>query len=163
LAASPLLLLPGAVAKAAELKADGAAEESAEAAPGESWAETTAKSERAVRRGVDFLMKTMHRDGGCGVDIGQPADIGCTAMVGLALMSQGNTPVEGPKSREVRNIVSYMLRVVENMPSDDITNQVQTQLQNKIGRHAHSFFAATFLAEVVGEGWDVDPPRAALE
>jgi hypothetical protein len=49
------------------------------------------------------------------------------------------------------------------MPSDDITNQVQTQLQNKIGRHAHSFFAATFLAEVVGEGWDVDPPREALK
>ena len=52
----------------------------------------------------------MHRDGGCGVDIGQPPDIGCTAMVGLALMAQGNTPVEGPRSREVQRIVSFILR-----------------------------------------------------
>jgi hypothetical protein len=49
------------------------------------------------------------------------------------------------------------------MPSDDITNQGQTQLQNKIGRHAHSFFAALFLAEVVGEGWDTDPAYNALK
>ena len=58
------------------------------------------------QRGDEWLMKTMHRDGGCGVDIGQPTDIGCTAMVGLALMAQGNTPVEGPRSREVQRILS---------------------------------------------------------
>ena len=128
-----------------------------------SFNEFTPQSERAVTRGDEFLMKTMHRDGGCGVDIGQPTDIGCTAMVGLALMAQGNTPVEGPKSREVQRILSFILRATENMPTDDITSQVGTQLQNKIGRHAHSFFAATFLAEVIGEGWDTEPVRDGLK
>jgi len=133
--------------------------------PGDSkpWTEFTPQSERSVQRGDDWLMKTMHRDGGCGVDIGQPTDIGCTCMTGLALMAQGNTPVEGPRSREVQRIVSFIVRATENMPSDDITSQMGTQLQNKIGRHAHSFFAATFLAEVIGEGWDTEPVRTALK
>src|SRR5437868_4805374 len=128
-----------------------------------SWTEFTPQSERAVERGNEWLMKTMHRDGGCGVDIGQPTDIGCSCMVGLALMAQGNTPVEGPKSRDVQRLVSFLIRTTETMPSDDITSQMGTQLQNKIGRHAHSFFAATFLAEVIGEGWDTEPVRTALK
>lgn len=125
--------------------------------------EFTPQSERAVRRGDEWLMKTMHRDGGCGVDIGQPGDIGCSAMVGLALLAQGNTPVEGPRSREVQRIVSFILRATEVMPQDDITSMQGTQLQNKIGRHAHSFFAALFLAEVIGEGWDTEPVRDGLK
>ncbi|WP_254510301.1 hypothetical protein [Anatilimnocola floriformis] len=128
-----------------------------------SFNEFTPQSEKAVRRGEEFLMKTMHRDGGCGVDVGQPQDIGCSAMVGLALMAQGNTPVEGPRSREVQRLVSYILRAAEVMPNDDITSQNGTQLQNKIGRHAHSFFAALFLAEVIGEGWDTEPVRDGLK
>jgi hypothetical protein len=116
--------------------------------------EFTPKSEEAAARGVNWLMKTMHRDGSCGIDIGQTSDIGCSAMVGLALMAQGNTQVEGPKSREVRNITNYLLRCVDHMPSDDITEAMQTQLQNKIGRHAHTFFATLFLSQVMGEDYD---------
>ncbi len=74
----------------------------------------------------------MHNNGGCGVDIGQTPDIGCTAMVGLALMAQGNTPIEGPRSREIRKIVNFLLTKVENMPNDDVTQEQGTQLQNKI-------------------------------
>lgn len=153
LAASPLLLastriLPGAESDAGiEL----------------GFQELTDRSERAVRRGTEFLMKTMNRDGSCGVDVGQPPDIGCTATVGLALMSQGNTPVEGPRSPELRRIRSYLLRVTENMPSNDIANASNTQLQRKIGRHAHSFFAALFFSQVVGEGDDPMPTRRGLK
>ena len=153
LAASPLLLAPATLLRAAETDSDSSF----------AFQELTEKSERSVRKGTDWLMKTMHRDGGCGVDIGQPSDIGCTAMVGLALMSQGNTPIEGPHSREIRKIVSYMLRTVERMPADDITSATQTQLQNKIGRHAHSFFAALFLSQVIGEGYNPEPVRNALK
>jgi len=151
LAASPLLLLSGPVARAADNLA------------GPGFQELTAASEKAVRRGTEFLLKTKHRDGGCGIDIGQPPDIGCTSMVGLALMSQGNTPVEGPYSRDVRDVRSYLLRCVETMPSDDITSHTGTQLQNKIGRHAHSFFAATFLSQVLGEGNDPQIVQPALK
>lgn len=131
-------------------------------ADGHYFQEFTKQSEESARRGVDWLMKTMHRDGSCGIDIGQASDIGCTAMVGLALLAQGNTQVEGPKSREVRKIVGYLLRCVDNMPSDDITSATQTQLQNKIGRHAHSFFATLFLSQVMGEGYDPGTIRPKL-
>jgi hypothetical protein len=124
--------------------------------------EITEHSDEAARRGTAWLMKTFNRDGGCGVDIGQPSDIGTSAFVGMALMSQGNTPVEGPYSRQMRQILAYLLRCVENMPSDDITAALRTQLQNKIGRHAHSFFAILFLSQVIGEGWDPEPVRLAL-
>lgn len=138
-------------------------EDSPRAEPDPTFLEFTPQSERAIRRGEEWLLKALHRDGGAGVDIGQPTDIGCTAMSGLALMAQGNTPVEGPRSREVQRILSFLLRATENMPEDDITSATGTQLQNKIGRHAHSFFAALFLAEVIGEGWDTEPVRNALK
>jgi len=129
---------------------------------GASFAEFTTASEKAVKKGDEWLLKTMNSNGGCGVDIGQQADIGCTAMVGLSMMAQGNTPIEGHRSAQIRKIVNYLLSRVENMPNDDITSEQGTQLQNKIGRHAHSFFAALFLAEVLGEGYDPEPVRAAL-
>ncbi len=124
--------------------------------------EFTKKSEESAEQGVKWLLKTMKRDGSCGIDIGQASDIGCTAMVGLALLAQGNTQVEGPRSREVRRIVSYMLRCVDHMPSDDITSSTSTQLQNKIGRHAHTFFATLFLSQVMGEGFDPGAIRPKL-
>jgi len=124
--------------------------------------EFTPESEESAKRGLQWLMKTMHRDGSCGIDIGQASDIGCTAMVGLALLAQGNTQVEGPRSREVRKIVGYLLNCVDRMPSDDITQATSTQLQNKIGRHAHTFFATLFLSQVMGEGIDPEPVRRAL-
>ncbi len=153
LAASPLLLAPAAFARAAELDSSSSSS---------GLQELTEASEKAVRRGNEFMLKTMHRDGGCGVDIGQPPDIGCTAMVGLALMSQGNTPVEGEHSGRIRSIVQFMLRQVENMPKDDITSATQTQLQNKLGRNAHSFFATLFMSQVMGEGNDPELVRPSL-
>lgn len=131
------------------------------AEPG-TYREFTPQSEKSVRKAEEWLLKVMNRDGSCGVDINQTPDIGCSCMVGLAFMAQGNTPVEGPRSREVQRILSYVLRATENMPEDDITPQTGTQLQNKIGRHAHSFFAALFLSEVIGEGWDTELVREGL-
>ena len=168
LAAAPALALPALSLSGLSLigPARARAGETNTAAGGDddkaSFQEFTKRSEESVRHGNAWLVKTQHRDGGCGVDIGQAPDIGCTAMVGLALLSQGNTPVEGPHAREVRQIVGYLLRAVDNMPSDDITSAARTQLQNKIGRHAHSFFAALFLSQVMGEGWDPVPVRRAL-
>lgn len=153
LATTPLLVVPSLVARAADLDAKSEL----------GFREVTEKSERAVRKGTEWLMKTMHRDGGCGVDIGQPGDIGCTSMVGLSLMSQGNTQVEGQYSNRMRRLRDYILKQVENMPSDDITSATHTQLQNKIGRHAHSFFATLFMSQMLGEGQDPEVIRPSLK
>ena len=45
------------------------------------FTEITKKSEESAARGVKWMLRTMHRDGGCGTDIGQPVtDIGCSAI-----------------------------------------------------------------------------------
>ena len=153
LAASSLLLATPSLCADDESEADDSFE----------FDEFTDESQRSIDQGNQWLMRAMHRDGSCGVDIGQPSDIGCTSMVGLAWLSQGNTPVEGQYARQVLHIASYLLQCVEVMPSDDITTAVGTQLQGKIGRHAHTFFATLFLSQVIGEGWDPELVRRALD
>ncbi len=123
----------------------------------------TAESEKSVASGLEWLKKTQNNDGGCGVDIGQVSDIGTTAMVGLALMANGTTPIDGYQNGMLRRIKHYLIMQTENMPSNDITAATGTQLQNKIGRHAHSFFAALFLSQIIGQGENPDPLRRALK
>ena len=130
--------------------------------PGTGPTEITEDSIAAVSRGNRWLKRAFNRDGSFGIDIGQPPDIGCTAMCGLSLLAQGNTLLEGPHSAMLRSITDYLLREIETMPADDITSAINTQLQRKIGRHAHSFFAATFLSQVLGQGWADDQIRPAL-
>lgn len=124
----------------------------------------TPRTEKSIERGTRWLLKTMHRNGGCGVDIGQPPDIGCTAMVGLSLLTQGNTPLEGPYQDRSRQVMEFLLDTVQRMPegANDITQVTNTQLQSKIGRHAHSFFAALFLSQVAGETRQVRRVRTNL-
>ncbi len=123
----------------------------------------TPESERSVKRALTWLKKVQNNDGGCGVDVAQGSDIGCTAMVGLALMAAGTTPVEGDQRGMLRRIRKYLLRQVDNMPANDVTSVTATQLQNKIGRHAHSFFAALFLSQILGQGTDPAPIKSALK
>ncbi len=107
IAASLVLLLVGHTSTSAELntldRVNGKpAEEAADNSGKKS--EITPETERAIRDGTGFLLKTMRRDGGCGTDIGTPSAIGCPAMVGMALLSQGNTPVAGQNTRAGKQI-----------------------------------------------------------
>ena len=122
----------------------------------------TPQSDDAARRGATWLVRTLPGDAGWGTDAGQPPDIGCTALAGLALLSAGNTPREGPLAREVRQAAQYLLGCVDRMPADDITASQQTQLQNKVGRRVHTFLAAMFLSQVLGESSDGARVRRAL-
>ena len=125
--------------------------------------EITEKSERSMERGLQWLFKTEQRNGGYGVDISTTADIGCTAMVGLALLAQGNTALEGQHSDRIRRITQFMLDKIARMGGDDITAETSTQIQNKIGRHAHSFFAALFLSQVMGQGRSAQMVQPSLK
>lgn len=120
-------------------------------------------AQETIKKGTAWMLKTQNPDGGCGTDIGTPSDIGCTAAVGLALMSQGNTPTQGPYSKQVRKIMNYLIKCTDTMPAYDITAETGTLLQSKIGRSAHSFFAAVFLTQCMGEGVDAEKVRKATK
>lgn len=113
--------------------------------------ERTKQSVEAVNQGIKWLRATACRNGGHGTDRTQTDDIGCTAMVGLALLADGSTPNKGEHRRQLQDITRYLLGKVENMPGGNITGKTNTQLQNKIGVHAHSFFALLYLSQVIGE------------
>ncbi len=113
--------------------------------------EHTGESRKAITRGLAWLNRTKMAQGGYRVDIGQAEDIGCTAMVGLAMLADGSTPTEGPNKRKLQEIARYLIKKVEVMPQNNISPKKNTQLQSKIGRQAHSFFALLFLTQIAGQ------------
>jgi len=120
-------------------------------APDEILKERTRKSAAAVESGLAWLERARSNRGGYGADIGQATDIGCSAMVGLAMLADGSTPTQGPNKNRLQEILSYLLQQVRVMPEYNITTKTGTQLQNKIGSQAHTFFALLFLTQAVGE------------
>ncbi|MCH8042428.1 MAG: hypothetical protein IID44_01800 [Planctomycetes bacterium] len=128
-----------------------------------SFQETTTASKAAVRKGNKFLLTAKNRDGGYGNDIGQPSDVGISSFVGLAFMAQGNTLTEGPRNRELRQIVTYVVKHVRKMSRGaDVSGKTRTQLQSEFGYYAPSFFAALFLSQVVGETANDHEARRSL-
>lgn len=120
---------------------------------------------RAIDQGTAWLLTCIRRDGFVGTDRDTPPDLGCTAMVGLALLSQGNTPRAGKHSAELRKILDAVLTGVETgIPENGPIAGNQTLLQRKIGQHAHVFLAALFLSQVHGESPHArEDVRKALE
>ena len=121
--------------------------------------EITKPSLESTRRGFKWLMKTFNRDDGCGIDIGTPSDISCTAMVGLALLADGNTPIEGPLSKKVRDITTYLIDAVEN---NRFAVDLHSQVRADLSMYADHHFAALFLSQVYGEDWQIEPIERAL-
>lgn len=111
----------------------------------------TAEGQRSIEMATAWLKQAINSNGSVGPDIGAPPDLGCTAIAGLALLSQGNTPDSGPHSQELRQILHYLLNVIERTPEDAVPLETQTQIQRKIGRYAPLFLMTLFLSQVHGE------------
>ncbi len=123
--------------------------------------EMTPESLKAIRRGFKWLKRAELRDGSYGTDINQlPANIGCTAMAGLAMMASGSTPLQGVKKVELQKILAFILKTVSKMPANNITKSAGSQLVYDLGQQAHSFIALLFLTQIAGEG---HLPKETLE
>lgn len=124
----------------------------------------TPECQRSIDRGMNFLFKAMRVDGFVGTDIGRPPDLGCTAMVGLALLSQGNTPTAGPNRAELQKVLNAVLDMVDRLPEDDFEGRTPTLVQRKIGRNADLFLSTLFLSQILGEASYAEKDvRGALE
>jgi hypothetical protein len=119
--------------------------------------------QKSIDRGTDWLMSCMRPDGLFGPDLNQPADLSCTSIAGLALLSQGNTPLGGKHSEELRRIIDAVLIMVKWLPAQPRDERSITLVQRKIGLHADRFLAALFLSQALGDADAADPEiRAAL-
>jgi hypothetical protein len=114
-------------------------------------AKISEQSQQSIDRGTRWLMSAMRADGSFGTDIGHPEDLGCTAIVGLALLSQGSCPTGGEHRDEVVHILNAILDIMDRFPDGVIPRRETTLVQRKIGANADIFLAALFLSQIRGE------------
>jgi hypothetical protein len=126
----------------------------------------------AVDKAVKWLVSVQGKDGGWGQDGGETSyvrqgerlesngnDVANTAVVALALLSTGTTPVQGPNHQALQRAVSFILDHVDRSPTDGlaVTNLTGTQIQRKLGPYIDTFLTSKLLAELDG---NVGDPQA---
>jgi hypothetical protein len=123
----------------------------------------TAETENAIKRGLKYLAQTQSRDGSWrtgGWGGGYPTAM--TSLAALALMSGGNTPVEGEYSRNVRLAIDNLIATANANKS---TGVIANLAEEQSCMHGHGF-AMLALGEAYGMEQDKSRQntiRAVLE
>lgn len=125
--------------------------------------EFTAASRTAIRKGTAWLIKAINKDGGAGLDIGTASDVACTSVVGVALLSQGETPMEGEHQRRQRGLMNFLVRRVEAMGVGGSLQSSRSQIEGDLGPYATHIFSTICLSQMLGEAANVDRCRQALQ
>lgn len=110
-----------------------------------------AKTKEAIHRGLGWLISAIQRDGTVGPDLHYAPDLGCTSLVGLALLSEGSTPRGGTYQKESRKILYGVLDLVKYRPLDSKAGDNVSLVQRKIGLNADLFLATLYLTQVYYE------------
>ncbi|PQO31649.1 hypothetical protein [Blastopirellula marina] len=107
-------------------------------------------AQKAVHKGIAWMLSTIQRDGTVGTDRLYGPDLSCSSLTGLMFLSQGSTPYAGEYSKYARRVLNGVLDQVERRP---LTAKVtdRTLVQRKIGSNADIFLATLFLSEVYFE------------
>ncbi len=116
----------------------------------------TTAYQKSINKGTEWLRSMIRIDGAVGTDRGMPPDLGCTAITGLVLLSQGNTPRSGPDRKKLERVLDWVLGTIERLPEGPDPDRPYTQIQRKIGRNADLFLTALFLSQVLGESIDAE-------
>jgi hypothetical protein len=119
----------------------------------------------AVEKGLRWLVSVQGKDGGWGQDGGETSyvrqgenleslgnDVANTAVAAEALLHTGNTPTRGAYRESLGRAVDFILRNVEQSPTEGlaVTSQVHTQIQRKLGPYIDTFLTSKLLAELDG-------------
>lgn len=121
------------------------------------------KTRKAIDRGLTWLVSAIHRDGTVGADLYHDPDLGCTAMVGLVLLSEGSTPRTGEYQLQSKRVLYGVLDLVEARSLNQRPKHI-TLIQRKIGLNADLFLATLYLSQMYFEAPGEEKAiRAALE
>ncbi len=115
-------------------------------------AEITPAAQKAIARGLRYLVSTQNRDGSWrtrGSTGGYP--VAMTSLAGLALLAGGSTPTQGPHAR---NVSSALTSVLNSARRDGLIARLEEESHCM---HGHGF-AMLFLAQCYG--MEEDPRRA---
>lgn len=116
-------------------------------------AEITPATRSAIDAGLKYLIASQNRDGSWrsrGANGGYP--IAMTSLCGLALLSSGSTPTQGPYARNISSALTFVLKSARR---DGLIAQLEEESHCM---HGHGF-AMLFLAQCLGV--EEDPQRMA--
>lgn len=122
------------------------------------------RDERAIQRGLAFLVAAQQPDGSFGKNARerpgwQTYPTAMTALAGLAFLSSGSTPTRGPYAENLRRITNWLLTNCYKTPSHDpgapglLYNPNADELRPM---YCHAF-AMTYLALIFAQ--ETDPAR----
>lgn len=112
----------------------------------------TAGTQESIERGLGYLLAAQSTSEGCWRNAGQWGGYptAMTALAGLALLSHGDTPTEGPHARSVHRAMNYVLRSANRNGLISRVNEEERPM------YGHGF-GMLFLAQV--HGMEGDPQR----
>ena len=108
-------------------------------------------------------MKAINKDGGAGTDIGTQSEVACTSVVGMAFLSQGNTPAEGPYARKQKGIQEFTLKCAERLKTSGSMQSMTSVIEGDLGPYAPMFFTSLFLSQAMGESKQVNRVQRGLK
>ena len=109
-----------------------------------------ARIENAIENGINYLLLERQPEGHWESSRSSRRSFPCanTALVGLALLANGNTPTRGPHARVVRDITDQLLDYSTSLGPETGLFQAPNGEYRPMYSHA---FAMTFLATVFGQ------------
>jgi len=127
-----------------------------------------------VQKGIDWLVRAQHPNGGWGggshanQQIRDPhkvvTDPATTAVAGIALIRAGHTPVAGTYAQSVRRAAEHLCGVVEEASEGPrITDLTGTQPQAKLGQFADTALAVQFFSRLLIEIPEGSPLRERVD
>jgi hypothetical protein len=103
----------------------------------------TPETDRAAKRGMEFLATQQHEDGSFGSG-GFARDVAVSGLAGMAFMAGGSTAGRGPYGAQVERCIDYIL---ENTQESGFINVAGSGSHGPMYGHG---FATLFLAEAYG-------------
>lgn len=133
------------------------------------------RSPEFVEKGIGWLIKAQHPNGGWGAgshaaqQVKDPhavvVDPATTAFVVSALLRSGHTPVGGEFKAASRKATEYLCGAVEEYtkPGPKITDLTDTQIQSKLGPLVDTAMTAQYMARVLPLLPKEDPLRGRVD
>jgi hypothetical protein len=119
----------------------------------------TPEAIKAVDRGLAYLAKEQHHDGGFG-ERQYDGNVAVVALCGLAFMAGGNQPGRGLYGRNVTRALEFVLSKEQTSPHGFLCNPIGASHPGPMYSHG---FATMFLAEAHGMVGDKDLRRRLRE
>ena len=128
----------------------------------------------AQDQAFSWMMQAQNADGGFGAgtharqDVRDPhtvkSDPATTAMVSMAMLRAGSTPMEGRYANVLAATTEFLLKAVENSPEEalNITDLTGTQIQVKLGQNIDVALTSQYLSNLMGRMPCNDPKHDRL-